>query len=230
VDVRTPIRLALLRAGRRLRPKQLANLRSVLSYLELGAWLQQQPDGRPPRVVPDDLAVFQVALQRIDAKRPLYLEFGVFEGRSLRWWVEHLDNPDAAFVGFDSFEGLPEDWRPGLGAGHFRTGVPPRIDDDRVSFAVGWFEDTLPSFQVPDHDQLVVNIDCDLYSSADTVLQWLEPHLRPGTLVYFDELPDRDHEMRAMLESQARSGQRFVPVAIGRGGVHWLFEVQSPAT
>jgi hypothetical protein len=228
VDVRTPIRLALLHAGRRLRPKVLANLRSVLSYLELGAWLQGQPERCVPRMVADEFALFEVALRRIDAKRPLYLEFGVFEGRSLRWWAEHLDHPDATFVGFDSFEGLPEDWRPGLDAGHFRTGTPPQIDDDRVSFVVGWFDETLPGFEIPDHDQLIVNIDCDLYSSANTVLRWLEPHLRPGTLLYFDELPDRDHEMRAFLECQVRSGHRFVPVAIGRGGMHWLFEVQPP--
>jgi hypothetical protein len=223
LDARTPIRLALLRAGRWLRPRQLANLRSVLSYLELGAGLDSRP-----HVVADDLALFDVALRRLDAKRPLYLEFGVYEGRSLRWWAEHLDNPDARFVGFDSFEGLPEDWRPGLGTGHFKTGSPPRIDDDRVSFVVGWFDQTLPTFEMPDHDQLVVNIDCDLYASADTVLRWLEPHLRPGTLLYFDEFPDRDHEMRAFLEFQARSAHRCVPVAIGRGGMHWLFEVVEP--
>jgi hypothetical protein len=81
---------------------------------------------------------------------------------------------------------------------------------------------------VPEHDQLIVNIDCDLYSSADTVLRWLEPHLRPGTLVYFDEFPDRDHEMRALQELLSRSDYRFVPVAIGRGGMHWLFEVALP--
>jgi hypothetical protein len=229
MGLRTRIRLALLFAGQRLRASHLAYLRSALSYLELGAWLRRQPGANVPRLVANDLALFEFALQRIEVKRPLYLEFGVFEGRSLRWWVEHLTVPHAAFIGFDSFEGLPEDWRPGMATGAFRAGSPPRIDDKRVSFVVGWFDDTLPGLELPAHEQLIVNIDCDLYSSTDTVLRWLEPHLRPGTLLYFDEFPDRDHEMRAFLECQARSGYGFMPVAIGRGGLHWLFEVRSPA-
>jgi len=223
---RTPmtlLRTGLMRTGRHLGSRHLANLRSVLSYLELGAWLAGQPTVSPT-AVPRDFDLFDAALSRVHGTHPLYLEFGVFEGRSIRWWAEHLSAPDARFVGFDSFEGLPEDWRPGTPHGHFRTGGPPRIDDPRVSFVAGWFDETLPGFVPPEHDQLVVNIDCDLYSSAATVLGWLEPHLAPGTLVYFDELPDRDHEMRALFESLRRTGRSVRPLGYARGGVHWLFE------
>ncbi len=164
-------------------------------------------------------------MQRVTGSRPLYLEFGVYEGRSMRWWSGHLTAPDASLVGFDSFEGLPEDWRPGLGTGTFSTGRIPQIDDPRVSFQVGWFDDTLPKFDIPEHDQLVVNVDSDLYSSAVTVLGWVEPYLRPGTLLYFDEFPDRDHEMRAFAELRARSARTFTPIGIAHGGIHWLFEV-----
>jgi hypothetical protein len=169
-----------------------------------------------------------MALARVQGARPLYLEFGVFEGRSMRWWASHLKTPDARLVGFDSFEGLPEDWRPGLGIGHFATGQPPAIDDSRVSFEVGWFDDTLPRFSIPEHDQLILNIDCDLYSSALSVLHWATPHLRAGTLVYFDEYPDRDHEMRALAEYRRHSRWAFVPIGFARGGIHWLFEVREP--
>ena len=89
---------------------------------------------------------------------------------------------------------------------------------------MGWFDDTLPGYKPPEHDQLVVNIDCDLYSSARTVLAWVEPHLRPGTLVHFDELPDSHHEMRAFLESLAKSGRRVTP--LGYSGWHWLFRYE----
>lgn len=122
-------------------------------------------------------------------------------------------------------EGLPEDWRPEIASGHFQTGKPPRIDDSRVSFRIGWFDETLPRFAVPDHDQIVINVDSDLYSSASTVLRWAEPYLRPGTLIYFDEFWDRDHEMRAFNEFRARSSRQFKPLAIAHGGEHWLFEV-----
>jgi hypothetical protein len=218
------IRLALLRAGRRVGPSQLAYLRSVLSYLELGQWLKSQHAHSQPEVVATKLELFEVARQRIVGHAPLYLEFGVFEGRSIRWWSDNLSQPDATLVGFDSFEGLPEDWRPGIGSGHFKTGKPPEIDDKRVSFQVGWFDETLPRFIVPDNDQIILNVDCDLYSSAATVLHWAEPYLRPGTLIYFDEFSDRDHEMRAFYELHARSEYHFRPIAIATGGSRWLFE------
>lgn len=215
---------AFLNVGRRVRPKQLVRLRSMLTYLELGHWLASEyPDARPLAVGPD-LALFEVARRRIVGRAPLYLEFGVWKGRSMRWWSENLTQPDANLVGFDSFEGLPEDWRPGFGAGQFRTGQPPRIDDARVTFEVGWFEDTLAHFTVPDHDQMIINVDSDLYSSARTVLEWAEPHMRKGTMIYFDEFDDRDHEVRAFKEFCARSQHQFRPVGIARGGAHWLFE------
>lgn len=88
---------------------------------------------------------------------------------------------------------------------------------------VGWFDDTLADYKPPEHDQLIVNVDSDLYSSARTVLSWLEPHVAQGTLVYFDELPDRDHEMRAFLESLAANGRSVTPLGAANGGLHWLF-------
>jgi hypothetical protein len=145
----------------------------------------------------------------------------------MRWWSQHLAQPRATLVGFDSFEGLPEDWRRGRESGHFKTGEPPRIDDDRVSFQVGWFDKTLPQFMVPDHDQLVINVDSDLYSSARTVLRWAESYVRPGTLIYFDEFSDRDHERRAFSEWRAQSPFQFRPLGFAKGGVSWLFEVTS---
>lgn len=227
--VRTAVRQTLLRAGRRMSSKVQADLRVALGYLEIGGWLHSLPGAPRPRSLPSDTDVFAEAVRRVTGARPLYLEFGVFEGRSMRWWSSHLRQPGARLIGFDSFDGLPEDWRPGLGRSHFATTGMPRIADGRVEFVRGWFDDTLPGFAVPDHDQLVVNIDSDLYSSADTALRWLEPYLVPGTLLYFDELPDRDHEWRAFSESLARTGHHVRPLAYAAGGVHWLFEyVEKP--
>lgn len=223
---RVTIRRSLLSIGRRLPSRTVADLRSALGYLELGGWLVNQPGAPKPPVFRTREALFAHALSHLRGSRKLYLEFGVYEGASLRWWAENLTDPDARLVGFDSFEGLPEDWRPGHKAGHFRTASPPCIDDPRVSFEVGWFDDTLADYKPPEHDQLIINVDCDLYSSARTVLEWLEPHVEAGTLVYFDELPDRDHEMRAFFESLAASGRRVTPLGVGGGGLHWLFRYQ----
>ena len=76
-----------------------------------------------------------------------YLEFGVYEGDSISWWLGADQHPASRFVGFDSFVGLPEDWLPDIRKGHFTTGgQPPAIRDPRCSFNVGWFRDTLPEF------------------------------------------------------------------------------------
>lgn len=222
---KTKIRLSLMKAGRRVTSNRLANLRSVLSYLELGHWLAHDFTHLTVDVVADHFALFDVARAKVTGQKPLYLEFGVFEGRSMRWWSQHLPHTEARLIGFDSFEGLPQDWRPGLGAGHFDVGgEPPKIDDHRISFVVGWFDDSLPKFEIPEHDQLIINVDCDVYSSAATVLSWAEPFLKAGTLIYFDEFPDRDHEMRAFRELMSRSSREFRPLATARGH-HWLFEV-----
>jgi hypothetical protein len=221
-DPKSAVRRTFLRAGRRTRPAHLTYVSKMLSYLEAGHWLASEQ--AQPEMVEDEFSLFEIACGKATGLAPLYLEFGVFEGRSMRWWSRNLSQPSAKMVGFDSFEGLPEDWRRGHAAGHFRTNGPPQIDDSRVSFEVGWFEETLPRFTVPDHDQMILNVDCDLYSSTATVLRWAEPHLRPGTLIYFDEFPDRDHEMKAFNELRAGSSHRFKPVAIAHGGSHWLFE------
>ena len=214
-----------MKVGRRATPERLAELRSVLSYVELGHWLEHDLLGLAPQVVANEMALFDLALAKVTGDKPLYLEFGVFEGRSMRWWSQHLPQAEARLVGFDSFEGLPEDWR-GCSTGDFATaGEPPKIDDDRVSFEVGWFDDTLRKYEIPEHDQLIINVDCDLYPSAVSVLTWTEPYLEAGTLIYFDEFPDRDHEMRAFNEFAARTSHEFRPLAIAHGGLHWLFEV-----
>lgn len=100
----------------------------------------------------------------------LVLEFGVFNAYSIHQFAELNKNSDSRFVGFDSFEGLPEDWTPKCPKGTFsQDGQLPTIRDARISFAKGWFSDTLiPSLQAIDtRDCIVVcHFDADLYSST----------------------------------------------------------------
>jgi hypothetical protein len=76
----------------------------------------------------------------------------------------------------------------------------PSIPDDRITFHVGTFNETLPSFSLPPHDVLIVNIDADLYSSATLVLATLREAIKPGTYIYFDEFSDSQNELRAFDE------------------------------
>jgi len=209
--------------GGHLSPGALTRLTNALGGLEQGRWVADV--GRRVPNLPDRFAVFDEAVRRVRGTRPLYLEFGVYRGRTLRYWASHLESPDARFVGFDSFEGLPEDWQPNAQAGAFSVGTPPVLDDERVSFVVGWFDETLPRYEPPEHDQLIVNVDCDLYSSTRCVLDWLAPRLSPGTLVYFDDLFNRDHQWRALREWLDGTGKAARPVAMARWGHHMLFEI-----
>jgi hypothetical protein len=216
-------RRALMAIGGHLSARALTRLTNALGGLEQGRWIAEAGSHVPN--LPDRFAVFDEALRRVRGSRPLYLEFGVYRGRTIRYWASHLALPDARFVGFDSFEGLPEDWQPNAQAGSFSVGRVPEVDDPRVSFVVGWFDETLPTYEPPPHDQLIVNVDCDLYSSSRCVLEWLAPHLRPGTLVYFDDLFNRDHQWRALQEWLNGSGKSARPVAMARWGHHLLFEI-----
>lgn len=219
------VRSLLLRTGRRVPAKRLASLRSALGYLELGALVESLYADVPLVECSDRFGVFAEALRAIRGVAPLYLEFGVYEGETISWWSENLLGTKAHLVGFDSFEGLPEDWRPGFSAGAFRTQGPPDVKDPRVAFVAGWFENTIPNYQPPLHDQLIINIDSDLYSSARTVLEWAAPRLVTGSLLYFDELSDRDHELRALQELLATTDIQLCPLAYALGGRHFLFRV-----
>lgn len=135
----------------------------------------------------------------------LALEFGVGAGDSLKIIAEHMPA-----IGFDSFQGLPEDWRPGFRRGHFACDPPPHIDN--ASIIVGLFDDTLPQFTqtLPGYQYIgaphigLVHIDCDLYSSTRTVLEHVMPHLNPGCYIIFDEWFGyrgcENHEQRAWQE------------------------------
>lgn len=217
------VKATLTRIGSRCSPRTIHRLNAVVNYLEVGRWLREQ-GLEPGRRVDTREQVFEEIAADVADRRVLYLEFGVFRGDSMRTWARLLRHPDAALHGFDSFEGLPEGWSLEEEAGHFSTaGALPQIEDPRVRFFKGWFQDTLPAYEPPKHDLLVVNVDCDLYSSAALVLEHVEPHLQPGSYLYFDEFNDRQHELRAFDEFVRKTGMRFEPVAASRELGHVAF-------
>lgn len=131
-----------------------------------------------------------------------YLEFGVAHGYSFRWWVEHNTDPASRFYGFDTFTGLPEDWGVHKQGTFDQSGHPPDIQDPRVSWNAGLFQDTLPGFLATfsSERRKLVHMDADLYSSTLYVLTMLAPHLRPGDILLFDEFGVPTHEFRAFTD------------------------------
>jgi O-methyltransferase len=132
-----------------------------------------------------------------------YLEFGVRYGDSIFKWSEINTSPDSRFIGFDSFEGIPEDWVSVTGEskkGEMSVGgVVPQTTDPRIKFVKGWFNDTLRPFlhDFSPRSRLVIHNDGDLFSSTLYTLATLDPILRPGSILIFDEFANPLHEWRA---------------------------------
>ena len=72
----------------------------------------------------------------------LRLEFGVAGGNSIRALASATSE---TIYGFDSFRGLPEDWRFDAPRGIFSTARPANLPDN-VKLVEGLFEETLPAF------------------------------------------------------------------------------------
>ena len=125
-----------------------------------------------------------------------YLEFGVAGGSSFKWWVENNTNSLSKFHGFDTFEGLPEDWGP-FKAGDMSTGSKaPEIRDNRVTFYKGLFQQTLPGF-IKNYNSSNCKVDADLYTSTLYVLTSQAPLLKKGDIILFDEYLVPSHEFLA---------------------------------
>jgi len=218
---------AVERIGERLPTKGVYAIEAALNYLMLGKWMNLQ-GFRPAAWFADRDDAFKLAARDIAHRQVLYLEFGVWKGDSTRCWSKLLTNPASALHGFDSFEGLPDDWSFAYRKGAFSVaGKIPNIDDSRVRFFKGWFEDTLPGYQLPKHDVMFVNCDADLYSSTKTILTYIGPHLRPGDYLYFDEFHHWADERRAFSEFVMSSGCQFSLAACSRSKSQVMFVLVS---
>lgn len=133
----------------------------------------------------------------------LILEFGVYKGSTIKILSKLL--PNKTIYGFDSFEGLPEDWYGKYEKGIFNlNGKSPKVPKN-VKLIKGKFEETIESF-LDKHSEKVafVNFDADLYTSTSYVLETLLlfGRIDSGTVLYFDEFISKNYsdEFRAFIE------------------------------
>jgi hypothetical protein len=144
--------------------------------------------------------LWDLACDRIGNRPLTYLEFGVWEGYSIKYFAEKVGDSRARFFGFDSFEGLPEDWGAFQKGSYTNHGRIPETDDARIKFVKGWFQETLPDFfaqtSLDDPEgALIVHYDADLYSSTLYCLSLVDA-LKTPYLAIFDEFTG--HETRAL--------------------------------
>lgn len=134
-----------------------------------------------------------------------YLEFGVYQGNSIRYWLQLNKNTDSRFWGFDTFEGLPEAWKEGdeiarPGGSFSASGLIPEVNDNRAVFIKGLFQETLTDFLTSFKAQknLIIHNDSDLFSSSLYLLTKCDNIIKQGTVIIFDELSSWMNEFRAL--------------------------------
>jgi hypothetical protein len=146
-------------------------------------------------------------MNHVKDREGLILEFGVATGRTINQIASLTDD---RVYGFDSFNGLPEDWRPGILKGEFKQEQLPDVRDN-VELVVGLFDDTLDKF-LEEHPGPIkfCHVDCDLYSSTKTILSKLEGRVVEGSVFMFDEFCRyegyQEHEYKAFLEFLDKTG------------------------
>lgn len=136
------------------------------------------------------------------------LEFGVFKGATYCYQAQFLltEYTGSSLIGFDSWQGLPPEtegeWCPPQHAvGRFaaprdhvvaqlaKLGIQP--DDPRFRLVDGFFEDSLTAELQSTIDNVIfINIDVDVHKSTMELLDFVEPFLRPGVVIYWDDWMD----------------------------------------
>lgn len=158
----------------------------------------------------------------------LWMEFGVWGGNTLnhaaKWKSVYCGNQSDPVYGFDTFSGLPTDWRRGFPRGSFqlKDGKMPKTLPNTVLIK-GLFIDTLPVHLRKMDQQFqcrtpvsFVHIDCDIYDGARDILFLLSRRLVPGSIIVFDELYNypsyEKHELKALYEFVSGTSIDLVPL------------------
>jgi len=155
-------------------------------------------------------ALLNIVMSFIDDARVegSYLEFGVFTGRAFtdafHAAQKHKKLHSMKFYAFDSFEGLPEPeetYADGTGRyrkGEYACGIDKfkenisnnGVDLNKVTCVAGWYNEVLNEEMrksLPIKKAAVVYIDCDLYESTVSVLNFITDYIQDGTVMIFDD-------------------------------------------
>jgi hypothetical protein len=152
-----------------------------------------------------------------------FIELGVTTGKTINF-IAAL-NPHQTIYGFDSFLGNPEEYKKdGQTYSKWTFGLkdpsqPPAVLNN-VKLIQGSFSESLPYFiekYLKEEPIAFLHVDCDLYSSTNTALQLLGPHIRPGTIIVYDDFYAysgyEEFEYKAFMEFLELSGYRAEYIA-----------------
>jgi hypothetical protein len=144
--------------------------------------------------------MIQCFAEEMNCNEGTAIEFGVFSGSTLKAIRESFSG---SVIGFDSFDGLPEDWRDGFSEGTFATQQIPKINNSII--VVGVFQQTLTAYLSRFKGTInLVHFDADLYSSTSFCLKEVTNYLADESIFIFDEYHNypgwEDHEHKAFIE------------------------------
>lgn len=134
----------------------------------------------------------------------LYVEFGVATGNTIKEIAISVPT-DIIVYGFDSFQGLPENWSGHVEvSGAFKQKEVPKVPSN-ATLIPGLFSDTIPPFMDEKKGMVsFAHIDCDLYESTVDILNNIGSRFQAGTMILFDEYFNypgwKLHEHKAWLE------------------------------
>ena len=125
------------------------------------------------------------------------LEFGVYKAFTTNAIAKFF--PNDTVHGFDSFEGLPEDWvtrtretrwpdKLKHKKGYFALDKLPQVENN-VKLWKGWFDKTVYEYIDQQNPKQIkfLHVDGDLYSSAKIVFDALNDYIVKDTVILFDE-------------------------------------------
>ena len=153
------------------------------------------------------------ALQNDNLQKNLYLEFGVYKGITINILSKFVKK----IYGFDSFEGLKDEWRgfqnQPKGTFDLKKKLPKLNKNANV--VVGWVQDTLEPFLEKNSQPITfVHMDLDTYESTKFVLSKIKPRLARGSVILFDQLYNYPGwsvgEYKALIEVFNENQYRFL--------------------
>lgn len=139
------------------------------------------------------------------------IELGVAWGYTTNWFLKigfpqnnvgskNSEKPGITIDAFDLFTGLPRAWRNHPVNYFDNGGRPPIIEDERVTFHVGYVEEKITELdsELLKKEELIILFDLDLFEPSLVSYQYLKPSLKIGDILYFDEA--FDVEERSIIE------------------------------
>lgn len=162
-------------------------------------------------------------------KEFINLEFGVYKARTTNQFADILGLKNLSLYGFDSFQGLADDWLGAINSpkGTFdMSGRLPKVREN-VFLIPGLIQNTLdPFLQSHEHNIGMVHLDLDTYDSTAFVLGLIRSRLKPGSIIIFDELygyPGFEmHELKALNEFFHPNSYKFIAFSTTQAAIELL--------